>query len=57
MSLSVVWLVKNESLSRTKAVKVGALLIERGLLHHVLDEHPFEDAGYFYRFVQDEAGE
>jgi hypothetical protein len=24
------------------------------VLHHVLDEHDFEDAGYFYRFHADE---
>lgn len=51
---AVAWLVKNEGLSHAEALAVGALLVERGLLHHVLDEHGFEDAGYFYRFRGDE---
>ncbi len=49
------WLVREESLTRSEAVAVGGLLAERRLLHHVLDEHPFLDSGYFYRFYADEA--
>jgi hypothetical protein len=26
----------------------------RGVIHHVLDEHPFRDAELFYRFACDE---
>ncbi len=53
---AVDWLVRNEGTSRREALRVGRLLVERGLLHHVLDEHPFEDASYFYRFFRDEEG-
>ncbi|MEP7010475.1 MAG: mechanosensitive ion channel domain-containing protein [Acidobacteriota bacterium] len=51
---AVDWLVRAEGTSRREALRVGRLLVERGLLHHVLDEHPFEDANYFYRFYADE---
>jgi hypothetical protein len=30
-------------------------MLEHGLLHHVLDEHGFEDANLFYCFYADEA--
>jgi hypothetical protein len=36
-------------------VTLGAVLAERGLVRHVLDEHGFEDAHLFYRF-EDPAG-
>ena len=48
------WLVRTEGVGRREALRLGRQLVERGLLHHVLDEHPFEDAGYFYRFYADE---
>lgn len=53
---AVAWLVREQALSRAEALKVGKLLVERGLLRHVLDEHGFEDAAYFYRFSSDEPG-
>ena len=28
-----------------------------GVFHHVLDEHPFRDGTFFYRFYADEAAE
>ena len=52
---AVDWLQRHEGISRREAVEVGNLMLERGLLHHVLDEHGFEDAGLFYRFYVDEA--
>ena len=51
---AVDWLERSEGLSRKAAVRLGCLMIERGLIHHVLDEHDFADAGYFYRFRADE---
>ncbi len=48
------WLVRTEGTSRREALRLGRLLAEHGLLHHVLDEHPFDDANYFYRFYADE---
>ncbi|NJN22675.1 MAG: hypothetical protein HC812_17740, partial [Leptolyngbya sp. RL_3_1] len=32
-----------------------ATLMEKGLLHHVTDEHFFKDDYLFYRFYADEA--
>jgi hypothetical protein len=51
---AVDWLVRCEGLTRDQAVSVGRLLIERNLLHHVLDEHTFHDTARFYRFRRDE---
>jgi len=49
-SEAVDWLVRSEGLARGDATALGELLVERGAIRHVLDEHGFEDAGYFYRF-------
>jgi small-conductance mechanosensitive channel len=48
------WLVACEGLSRAEARAVGARLVERGFVRHVLDEHPFRDGHFFYRFAADE---
>jgi small-conductance mechanosensitive channel len=53
-SEAVDWLVANEGLTRGEAVGVGNLLVERDVLHHVLDEHGFRDGHFFYRFRADE---
>jgi small-conductance mechanosensitive channel len=47
---AVDWLVEREGLSRTEAIAVGQRLVERGSIHHVLDEHGFRDGHFFYRF-------
>ncbi len=51
---AVDWLVRTFDLERGEAVRLGQTLVDRGLVHHVLDEHPFRDGGYFYRFYADE---
>ncbi len=51
---AVDWLVGEEGLTRAEAVEVGKLLVERDVLHHVLDEHGFRDGHFFYRFRADE---
>ncbi len=51
---AVDWLVAREGLTRDEAVRLGQRLVEHGLVHHVLDEHPFRDAPFFYRFRADE---
>jgi potassium efflux system protein len=53
---AVDWLVAHEGLSREDAVAVGQRLVALGVLHHVLDEHPFRDGALFYRFRDDEVG-
>jgi hypothetical protein len=52
---AVDWLVRAEGLTRDEAVRLGQLLVEREVIHHVLDEHPFQDGNFFYRFRADEA--
>jgi potassium efflux system protein len=47
---AVDWLVAREGLTRDEAVRLGQLLVQRDVIHHVLDEHPFRDADLFYRF-------
>jgi potassium efflux system protein len=51
---AVDWIVNTFGLSRDDAVVAGQLLIDRDLVHHVLDEHPFRDGNFFYRFRADE---
>jgi small-conductance mechanosensitive channel len=53
-SEAVSWMVREEGLTRDEALTLGRILVERGIIHHVLDEHGFEDAAYFYRFYADE---
>ena len=45
------WLMQRYRLSRPLAVKLGERLVAAGLVRHVLDEHDFKDADYFYRFA------
>lgn len=49
---AVDWLVGAERVSRDEAVALGQRLVERGAIRHVLDEHPFRDGEYFYRFTE-----
>ena len=55
-SEAAAWLRDRAGLTRDEASLVGRLLVERRLVHHVLDEHGFEDAALFYRFYADEPG-
>lgn len=48
------WLMLHEGLTRDEATALGQRLVERGVIHHVLDEHAFRDGHYFYRFRSDE---
>jgi len=52
---AVAWLRDREGLTRDEALAVGNLLVRRRIVHHVLDEHGFEDGNLFYRFYADEA--
>eukprot|EP00051_Salpingoeca_urceolata_P000720 m.35614 g.35614 ORF g.35614 m.35614 type:complete len:839 (+) comp10937_c0_seq1:363-2879(+) len=50
----VTWLVQWEIASdRSEAVQIGKALVLARVVHHVLDEHHFEDNPYFYRFYRD----
>ena len=54
---AVEWLMRVQDLTRDEAVRLGQSLVERGIFHHVLDEHPFRDGNFFYRFYADEPPE
>ena len=51
---AVDWLTRSLDLTRDEAIRIGQTLVERRIVHHVLDEHPFRDGNYFYRFCADE---
>ena len=38
----------------TDAVRIGNMMLNAGVFHHVLDAHPFENKNLFYRFIKDE---
>ena len=48
------WLVTNYDYSREEATELGQILVEKKIIHHVTDEHPFRDEYFFYRFYVDE---
>lgn len=51
---AVDWIVAKIKLSREDAVVLGQKMVEKGLFHHVMDNHKFEDDNLFYRFNEDE---
>jgi hypothetical protein len=52
---AVDWITRAAGLTRKEAMALGQLLVDRGVIHHVLDEHGFKDSKLFYRFRADEA--
>ncbi|HAA30131.1 MAG TPA: hypothetical protein DCE56_23655, partial [Cyanobacteria bacterium UBA8553] len=55
-SQAVEWLMRTQNCTREEALNIGQLLVERGIIHDVTDEHPFRDDFFFYRFYSDEQG-
>lgn len=53
-SEAVDWLVSHLNISRQQAIQVGQRLIDDNWIHHVVDEQPFQDDYFFYRFRWDE---
>jgi hypothetical protein len=53
-SEAVKWLMGTQKLNLHQAIYMGQLLIDRGLIHHVLDRHNFKNEYLFYRFYEDE---
>lgn len=51
---AVDWITERTKLSREDAITLGQKMIDKGLFHHVLDEHKFKDEELFYRFNADE---
>ncbi len=56
-SEAVAWLMKTQKATREAALRLGQKLMDKGIIHHVLDEHSFADANLFYRFYCDETNE
>jgi small-conductance mechanosensitive channel len=52
---AVEWLMRTREVTRDAAIRLGQSLVEHGIIHHVLDEHPFRDGNFYYRFYADEA--
>ncbi|MGF1602636.1 MAG: mechanosensitive ion channel domain-containing protein [Thermosynechococcaceae cyanobacterium] len=52
---AVAWLMETQKATQQEAIRLGQRLMEKGMIHHVLDEHPFTDAYLFYRFYADES--
>jgi hypothetical protein len=46
--------MKYEKSTREEAILMGQLMVQQGIIHHVLDEHDFKDELLFYRFYLDE---
>ncbi|XP_068675817.1 1-phosphatidylinositol 3-phosphate 5-kinase-like [Montipora foliosa] len=54
-SEAIDWFIANGyASSRLEGVKLGQDLLDADLVHHVVDEHNFEDKALFYRFRQDD---
>ena len=51
---AVDWITQRTKLSREDAVTIGQKMIDKGIFHHVVDEHQFKDEELFYRFNEDE---
>eukprot|EP01121_Diplochlamys_sp_Union-15-3_P009762 TRINITY_DN2674_c0_g1_i1.p1 TRINITY_DN2674_c0_g1~~TRINITY_DN2674_c0_g1_i1.p1 ORF type:complete len:119 (-),score=20.61 TRINITY_DN2674_c0_g1_i1:136-492(-) len=52
---AVKWFViKGVAKNKAEAIQVGQQLVDGDYIHHVSDDHNFEDAPLFYRFRDDE---
>jgi len=53
-SEAVEWLMRTQDCTREEAINIGQLLVDRGIIHEVTNEHPFRDDYFFYRLYADE---
>lgn len=53
-SEAVEWLMRTQGCTREEAINIGQLLVDRGIIHEVTNEHPFRDDYFFYRLYADE---
>jgi len=53
-SAAVTWLTKHDPRSETRpqAVALYSFLVERKIISHVVNEQPFVDGHFFYRFTE-----
>ena len=54
-SEAVNWFIEHYNYTREEAIELGQILVERGIIHHVLDQHSFKDSYLFYRFCDDDS--
>ena len=50
----VYWMIANLSISVEQAINIGQQLVDNKIIHHVHDQHEFENEYLFYRFYLDE---
>lgn len=53
-SETVEWFKNKFNISTDEAIKLGQKLIDEKWIHHVTDDHQFENGNFFYRFYADE---
>ena len=51
---AVEWLAQRIQKTRQEAISIGQMLIDSGIIHHVIDDYPFQDDYSFYRFYRDD---
>ncbi|NES22470.1 MAG: mechanosensitive ion channel protein, partial [Symploca sp. SIO3E6] len=51
---AVKWLMKTQKATQAEAIRLGQMLVEQKVIHHVEDQHDFKDGYLFYRFYLDE---
>ncbi|MEL6553393.1 MAG: mechanosensitive ion channel domain-containing protein [Cyanobacteria bacterium J06621_11] len=51
-SEAVAWIAKTQRATHAEAIRLGQMLIELGIIHHVTDEHGFKDEYLFYSFYE-----
>ena len=47
---AVDWISSTIKISRSEAVRIGRKMLDKGIIHHVSDDHDFKDEPLFYRF-------
>jgi ketosteroid isomerase-like protein len=54
-SEAIEWMINKYKISVEDAIKLGQKLIDDQWIHHVTDDHQFENGNLFYRFYTDES--
>lgn len=50
---AVEWISQQIQSSRQEAIRIGQILIDSGIIYHVIDDYPFQDDYSFYRFYRE----